>query len=200
MLTSSTCWMKSDLRRLVPQTLGQLFQSHTMVLSNCISLKSHLRLQINIMKTTDRQWRKEGGKISTLRDGELKSHLLLYYFAVARIASEHTNTSKNVEATLTVVMPCIIMQGLSSAGSGSLHDSIHPLEREINPLKMPCGCPRCGATKTSHSRNPIALCSALVNVLLHIPRVQLGNDATAHLLLGLKLPSQAKPSTNINKT
>ena len=142
MLTSSTCWMKSDLRRLVPQTLDQLFQSHTMVLSNCIILKSHLCLQINIMQTTDRQWRKEGGKISTLQDGELKGHLLLFYFA-----SEHTNTSKNVEATLTVVMPCINMRGLSSAGTGSLHNSIHPLEREINPLKMPCGCPCCGATK-----------------------------------------------------
>ena len=128
------------------------------------------------------------------RWGVQKSHLLLYYFASAWIVSEHTNTSKNVKATLTVVMPRIIMRGLSSAGTGSLRSSSHPLEREINPLKMPCGCPCCGATKNSHSCNPIALCSAPVNVLLHIPRVQLGNATTVHLLLGLKLPSQAKPS------
>ena len=50
---------------------------------------------------------------------------------------------------------------------GSLCNSIHPPEMEINPLKTACGC-QCGKTKTkktsSHTCNPLTLENALHRV------------------------------------
>ena len=58
------------------------------------------------------------------------------------------------------------MWGQFSAMTGSLHDSIHPPEMEINPPRMACGCPCGGVIKQPHS-NPRTLWNAWVSVQLH---------------------------------
>ena len=72
-----------------------------------------------------------------------------------------------------------VMREQSSAKINSLHNSIHPREREINPLKMVCGCP-CGRVlgengHTDMQSSPYGI--ALVNVQLHI----LGDPQRAEL-------------------
>ena len=94
--------------------------------------------------------------------------------------SQHTDTSNNRTPGLhqSVVMRCIIMQGLSSAVISSSCDSIHPPELEINPLKTARGCPH--GRVIENTRSPLTLWNAFVNVQLHIPSVQLRrNDGTS---------------------
>ena len=55
--------------------------------------------------------------------------------------------------TLQVVMRCIVMFGLSSAITSSLHIGMHPPKREINPPKTACGCPCGRVTKKIKNKN-----------------------------------------------
>ena len=56
--------------------------------------------------------------------------------------SQHTDTNRNTKVTLK----CYALhsyEGTIFSHDKSLHNSIHPPEMEIYPLKMVCGCP-CG--------------------------------------------------------
>ena len=59
-----------------------------------------------------------------------------------------------------------VMRGLCSAMTGSLHNSIHLPEMEINPPRMACGCP-CGDAIKHHTPSSHTLWNACVSVQLH---------------------------------
>ena len=63
---------------------------------------------------------------------------------------------------------CIATWGLFSAMIGSLHNSIHPLEMQIHPLKTVCSCP-CGRVikPVTHTVLSSTLWNAFVNVPSH---------------------------------
>ena len=106
-----------------------------------------------------------------------KSILYTNSSALVRAVPEHTDTSKITRATLKCPRALD-----SNVMKNSLHNSIHPLETEIYPLKMVCGCPCVGVTHTGHTQSShptecICQCKTACTCWV-TPSIQLGNTTT----------------------